>query len=171
MRVTAATVEAYREAASRFATGITIVSCRDDVGDDHAMTASSFVSLSLRPLLICVAVERESRFHATIQQADKWAVSVLSEDDEAAARWLATKGRPLTHQLENWQHHRGTWSGAAVGDRALAAFECATWAFHPAGDHDLLVGEVRQLELADPVPAPLLHHRRAFFGAPEPGDG
>lgn len=171
MRVTAATVEAYREAASRFATGITIVSCRDASGADHAMTASSFVSLSLSPLLVCVAVERESRFHATIQQAQKWAVSVLSEGEEAAARWFATRGRPLTHQLENWEHHRGTWSDAAVGDHALAAFECATWAIHPAGDHELLVGEVRLIELADPVPAPLLHHRRAFWGAPQrPGE-
>ena len=46
---------------------------------DHAMTANSFTSVSLDPLLALVCVERDSRFHEAVLAADSWAVSFLPE--------------------------------------------------------------------------------------------
>jgi flavin reductase len=104
----------FREAVSRFATGLTVVSCHVD-GIDHAMTANAFTSVSLSPLLILVSVERESRFHEAIRNASNWAVSILPRSGEPTARWLATKGRPLAGQLDQVPHHVGESSGAAEG--------------------------------------------------------
>jgi len=156
------TTDAFRDAASRFATGITVVTCVDSDGIDHAMTASSFVSLSLEPLLVSVGVERASRFHRAVSSAGAFAVSVLSESDESAARWFATRGRPLQDQLAHLTHHRGEHVPAALADAALAALECRTWAVYPAGDHDIVVGEVVGIELAPRVPPPLVYYRRGF---------
>ena len=88
------TPDEFREAVSRFATGITVVTCVVD-GVDHAMTANAFASVSLDPLLVLVCVERESRFHEAIAATHAWGVSILPADAEPTARWLATKGRPL----------------------------------------------------------------------------
>jgi flavin reductase (DIM6/NTAB) family NADH-FMN oxidoreductase RutF len=156
------TSEVFRDAASRFATGITVVTCVDPDGVDHAMTASSFVALSLEPLLVSVCVEKASRFHEAIRRASGWAVSVLGSEDEVAARWFATRGRPLEHQLGRLAHHRGPHTGAAVADAALSVLECRTWASYPAGDHDLVVGEVVGVELPVPSAAPLVYFRRGF---------
>lgn len=155
--------EWFREAVSRFTTGLTVVSCRRD-GVDHGMTASSFVSVSLDPLLVMVSVERDTRFHDAVMAAGEWAASVLPEHAVATARWFATKGRPREGQFSELPHHRGRATDTVILDGALAAVECRTWRVVPAGDHDLLLGEVRALEVPDDVPPPLLYHRRGYHG-------
>lgn len=159
--MTEPTADALREAGSRFATGLAVVTCRVG-GADHAMTASSFVALSLDPLLVCVSVEHGTRFHTAVTGAHGWAVSILAESAHPAARWFATKGRPLTDQFASVPHHRGSATGAPLLDGSLAELECRTWAVHPAGDHDLLVGEVVGMSLADDDAQPLLYHRRSY---------
>ena len=62
------TVESFRRAVGRFATGVTVVTAVDG-GLDHAMTASAFTSVSLDPLLVLVCVEKEARFHDAITAA------------------------------------------------------------------------------------------------------
>ena len=66
----------FRLVMSRFATGVTVVTCVQD-GFDHAMTANSFTSVSLEPALVLVCVENDSRFHEAISSVDRWSVSVL----------------------------------------------------------------------------------------------
>jgi len=153
--------EQFREAVSRFATGLTVVTCVAD-GVDHAMTANSFVSVSLDPLLVLVSVERDTRFHEAVTAAGAWSASILPESDESAARWFATRGRPLPGQFDRFSHHRGTSGGAVLLDGALAALECRSWRTVPAGDHDLLLGLVVGLEVPTDAAAPLLYHRRRY---------
>ena len=156
------TPDEFREAVSRFATGITVVTCLVD-GVDHAMTANAFASVSIDPLLVMVCVERDSRFHGAIGESQTWGVSILAADAEPISRWFATKGRPLAGQLERSGHHRSPHSGVAWIDGALAALECRTTESHRAGDHDIVIGEVVELEISpDAVVEPLLYYRRNY---------
>jgi len=41
--------DTFRAALGRFATGITVVTARDEGGRDHGMTVSAFCSVSLEP--------------------------------------------------------------------------------------------------------------------------
>ncbi|MFZ0325086.1 MAG: flavin reductase family protein [Actinomycetes bacterium] len=161
--------DAFRDVVSRFATGITVVTCVDAAGLDHAMTASSFVSVSLDPLLVSVCVERGSKFHAALAETDAWAVSILKPQGQDAARWLATRGRPLAGQLDRTPHTRGAVTGAAVLEAASAHIECRTWASYDGGDHDIVVGEVLGLALADSEAEPLVYYRRGFRRLSDPG--
>lgn len=156
------TPDEFREAVSRFATGITVVTCVVD-GHDHAMTANAFASVSIDPLLVMVCVERDSRFHDAISSSQTWGVSVLAADAESTSRWFATKGRPLAGQLQRTAHHRSKQSGVAWIDGALATLECHTTKMYPAGDHDIVIGEVAELEVAPgPHSEPLLYFRRNY---------
>ena len=163
------TAAEFREAVSRFATGITVVTCVVD-GVDHAMTANAFASVSLDPVLVLVSVERESRFHDAVSATSAWGVSILSADAEPVARWLATKGRPLEGQLDKVAHHRSPALGVALIDNALATLECRTVDTHRAGDHDIVIGEVVAIAtradraVGDPHPLaePLLYYRRRY---------
>ena len=164
------TADEFREAVSRFATGITVVTCVSD-GLDHAMTANAFASVSLEPLLVLVSVERESRFHGAVTTAGAWGVSILRSGAEPTARWLATKGRPLPGQLDRVGHHRSPTLDVAWIDDNLAAMECRTVETVKAGDHDILVGEVQSIELSDQPDDvagldPLLHYRRRYRRLP-----
>lgn len=155
------TRDEFREAVSRFATGITVVTCVAD-GTDHAMTANAFASVSLDPLLVLVCVERDSRFAGAIADTDTWGVSILPAEAEATSRWFATKGRPLLGQLDRTGHHRSP-GGIAWIDGSLASLECRTTEVHRGGDHDIVVGEVVHLEIAAAgEPEPLLYFRRRY---------
>ena len=156
------TPDEFREAVSRFATGITVVTCVVE-GLDHAMTANAFASVSIDPLLVMVCVERDSRFHEAISTSSTWGVSILAATAEPTSRWFATRGRPLAGQLERSGHHRSPRSGVAWIDGALASLECQTTDIHRAGDHDIVIGKVVELEIAshDAVD-PLLYFRRNY---------
>jgi flavin reductase (DIM6/NTAB) family NADH-FMN oxidoreductase RutF len=130
----------------------------------HAMTVSAFTSVSLDPPLVLFCAEKIARFHDAVLAEGSWAVSILAEDDEKTARWLATRGRPLDGQLEGVAYHPGPATGAPLLDDALAALECRTTAVHDAGDHSIVVGEVEAVT-APPETAdrgPLLHYSGAY---------
>lgn len=146
----------------RLATGVTVVTTRSHDGFDHAMTANSFTSVSLDPLLVLVCVEHGTRFHAAAIAQDTWGVSVLDATATAAARWFATAGRPLEGQLERVRYHRGPLTGSALLDGALATLECRTTQRHEAGDHTIVVGEVLALAMPSPDADALLHWAGGF---------
>jgi flavin reductase (DIM6/NTAB) family NADH-FMN oxidoreductase RutF len=89
-----------------------------------------------------------------VLDAGAWAVSILAEDGEKTARWLATRGRPLDGQLDELPHHPGQVTGAPVLDGALAALECQTYAVYDGGDHSIIVGRVTAVENPPAPPAP-----------------
>jgi hypothetical protein len=80
----------------QFAGGIVVVT----TSAGHAMTVSAFTSVSLEPPLVLFCAEKIARFHDAVLAAGSWAVSILAEDAEKTARWLATRGRPLDGQLD-----------------------------------------------------------------------
>ena len=141
----------FRRAAGQFASGIVVVT----TPGGHAMTVSAFASVSLDPPLVLFCAEKIARFHDAVLAEGSWAVSILAEDDEKTARWLALRGRPLDGQLDGVAHHPGPATGAPVLDDALAVLECRTTAVHDAGDHSIVVGQVEAVTRPrEPVPSP-----------------
>jgi flavin reductase (DIM6/NTAB) family NADH-FMN oxidoreductase RutF len=140
----------FRRAAGQFASGIVVVTTRAG----HAMTVSAFTSVSLDPPLVLFCAEKIARFHDAVLAEGSWAVSILAEDDEKTARWLATRGRPMDGQLDGVAHHPGPATGAPLLDGALAALECRTTAVHDAGDHTIVVGQVKAVTVPPEPPEP-----------------
>ncbi len=155
--MTPARVAAFRRAAGQFPTGIVVVAASLG-GTAHAMTVSAFTSVSLEPLLVLFCAEKIARFHDAVAQAGCWAVSILDEESEKTARWLATRGRPLDGQLDAIAHYPGPVTGAPVLGAAVAAIECRTTAVHEGGDHSIVVGEVLGVVERDGQAGPLVYH-------------
>jgi len=153
----------FRQALGRFASGVTVVTTVVD-GEDHALTASAFSSVSLDPPLVLICVDHKNRFHDAVLTSGAWAVSMLPESAQGAATWFATRGRPLEGQLDRVEHHRGPTTGTAILDVALAWLECRTWRVHEGGDHSIVIGEVVWARVSDAVDDPLLYYR-SHYGA------
>ena len=149
----------FRHALGSLAGGISVVSCCVS-GEDHAMTATAVVSVSLEPPLVLCCVSRSSRFWEAISAVDKWSVSILAEEATPHARWLATSGRPLAGQLDQVPHHRGG-NGCALIDDSLAWLECSTESQTRAGDHDIVIGRVDTARLG-PGTEPLVYWRSNY---------
>ena len=146
----------FRRATGQFAGGIVVVT----TSADHAMTVSAFMSVSLEPPLVLFCAEKSARFHDAVLAAGTWAVSILAEDAEKTARWLATGGRPL----DGVAHHPGQVTGAPLLDGALVTLECRTAAVYDGGDHSIIVGQVAAVTGAQGPPSrgPLMHYAGSY---------
>jgi flavin reductase (DIM6/NTAB) family NADH-FMN oxidoreductase RutF len=74
----------FRQAAGRFASGVTVVTTLASEGA-YGVTVSSFASLSLNPLLVTVSINRSSPFLEYVRSAEAFAVSVLASDQQQVA--------------------------------------------------------------------------------------
>jgi len=151
----------FRLAMGRFATGVTVLTTFSG-GHDHAMTANAVTSVSMDPLLVLVCVEVDARFHDAITASGVWGISVLGVDHRPVAQWLSTQGRPLHGQLDRIAHHRGSVTGVALLDDALATLELRTTAVHAAGDHSIVVGEVVSLASTEHPADALVYYRSRY---------
>src|SRR5512144_220419 len=147
----------FRRVVGRFATGVTVVSTVVDA-TDHAMTVSSFTSVSLDPVLVLFCVEKTARFHRAVLASGLWAVSVLAADAVDASAWFASRGRPIAGQLAGFRHRRGAHTGAAVLADAVAALECRTRAVHDGGDHTIVLADVLDVTVPCPDAQPLVYY-------------
>jgi flavin reductase (DIM6/NTAB) family NADH-FMN oxidoreductase RutF len=155
---------AFRAALGRFASGVTVVSTVHD-GVDSATTVSAFTSVSLDPPLVLVSIGLRNRFSGPVLASGVWGVSVLREDGHGAASWFARHGRDLTRPLHGVAHHRGSATGVALIDAALAWLECRTWRAYDGADHTLLVGTVVAATVAaGEASDPLLYFRSHYAG-------
>jgi flavin reductase (DIM6/NTAB) family NADH-FMN oxidoreductase RutF len=154
----------YRDAVGRFPTGVTVLSAQLG-GRHHAMTANSFTSVSLDPVLVLVCVDRSARLHDLVLAAGTWGVSVLGADAEEVSRRFADRGRAPGEGLTEVPHHYGPHTGAALLDDALATFECRTVAVHPGGDHTVLLGEVLGVAVPRPDDPALVYYRGEYRSA------
>ena len=145
--------QALRTALGRFATGVTIVTCRDASGHSLGLTVNSFASLSLDPPLVLWSLRAASPNLAAFETASHFAVNVLTEAQLPLSRRFAS---PVHDKFDE-----GAWSagegGAPVLAGCAAVFECSTERFLPAGDHVLFIGRVRAAHQAMEL-APLLFH-------------
>jgi flavin reductase (DIM6/NTAB) family NADH-FMN oxidoreductase RutF len=155
-----ADADEYRRVVGHFATGVTVCTTFAH-GVHHAMTANSFTSVSLDPVLVLVAVERRARFHDAVRASGTFAVNVLAADQEDLSRWAATRGRDGS-ELFRWPFAIGAATGAVLFDGALASLECATYATHDGGDHTLVLGSVLDIAAARPEADPLLYFKGAY---------
>lgn len=132
-----------RQAMGRFATGVTVVTAQDSAGV-HGMTANGFMSVSLDPPLVLISLGN-CRMRGLLENLDRYAINVLSEDQEDVSAHFA--GQP---RLENVQFDE--WKGFAFVPGAVAHIGARIVDRHVAGDHELIIGEVEALRFRDGRP-------------------
>ena len=136
-----ATKDEYRAAVAALPAGVAVVTTtwRRTV---WAITVSSVTSVSLEPPLLLFCVHGDARLRDALDEVDTWTLSVLGAGQGPVADWLASPGRPSVGQLARVPHHLSETAAGVRLDGAAAWFECRTQALHPAGDHDVVIGEV-----------------------------
>lgn len=131
---------AFRAVTGYFATGVTLVTSSWE-GVHTALTANSFASVSLDPLLVLVCVDLTAESHPFIASSRAFAVNILSADQEGISRAFATKDPGKDAALRTLPHHTGQ-SGAPILDESLGFFDCRVVQETHAGDHTIFIGEV-----------------------------
>ena len=150
------TVHDFRTALSRFATGVTVVTCQSDIGP-LGMTVNSFASVSLEPPLVLWSPARSSSRHGAFVSADRFVIHILGADQADTCQQFTKTGHDFTG-LELTTSE----GGAPLIAGCLAHFECSRFATHEAGDHTIIVGRVEAA--AAKHGAPLVFAGGAFGG-------
>lgn len=143
---------ALRLALSGFATGVTVVTCRDGAGRAVGLTVNSFNALSLDPPLVLWSLRLASPRLAAFDAATHFAINVLSEAQVEVSRRFAS-AQPAGFDEGQWLDSPGR---APLLAGSVASFECALASHQTAGDHRLYIGHVLAVA-TQPLP-PLLFH-------------
>jgi flavin reductase (DIM6/NTAB) family NADH-FMN oxidoreductase RutF len=146
-----------KDAMSRFATGVTIVTTRH-AGEDYGMTCNSFNTVSLEPPMVMWCIRKNSHSHHAFTSGAGYVVNVLAAAQEAEAV-------KFTHG-SHAERFSGvscttTPSGLQRLNAVVAWFDCAVEQIVSAGDHDILIGRVQHCGVQD---APGLVYARRQFG-------
>jgi 3-hydroxy-9,10-secoandrosta-1,3,5(10)-triene-9,17-dione monooxygenase reductase component len=144
-----------RRVLGHFASGVTIVTGTHE-GNQVGFACQSFTSVSLDPPLVLFCPARTSSTWPRIQQAGRFCVNVLAEDQLELCKAFATSGGD---KFEGLAWHETPWGPSLDG--VLATVSCDIEQVHPAGDHDVVLGHVRELVTHREV-GPLLFFKGAF---------
>jgi flavin reductase (DIM6/NTAB) family NADH-FMN oxidoreductase RutF len=130
----------YRRTCAQFTTGITVVTVLDNLGRPHGMTVNSFSSVSLDPPLVLVSIDLRNAILGHFISSSWFAINILAEHQEHLSRRFSSPSEDRFVDV-NW--HAGV-SGTPILEGTLAHLECSVVRTFEAGDHTLLIGEVRQ---------------------------
>ena len=126
-------------------------------GQPVGLAVNSFTSVSLEPALVSFCVATSSTTWPKVRTTGAFCVNVLAEHQEALSRAFATRG-PDRFMGVGW---RPAPSGAPVLTDVLAWIDCTVEAEHEAGDHVIVIGRVRELELGHEG-RPLVFYRGGY---------
>jgi flavin reductase (DIM6/NTAB) family NADH-FMN oxidoreductase RutF len=132
----------FRQAGRRFASGVTVVTTRTPDDAVHGATVSAFCTLSLEPLQVMISLGQAGRLATLIKESNRFAVSILAEDQESVSRAFADSNRPLATTTFHDAPTRTEATGAPILEGALAYFDCTLEATFDSGDHTIFIGSV-----------------------------
>ncbi|MEP3422208.1 MAG: flavin reductase family protein [Erythrobacter sp.] len=133
----------FRRLMGLFATGVCVVSVNSGKDAIAAMTVNSFVSVSLDPMVVCWSLQNSSSQFDVYARADRFAVSILAQDQAELATRYAARGDTQLRELDFTQSAQGL----PVIAGALGHFGCQKHSDHLVGDHTMIFGEVAGLRI------------------------
>ena len=141
---------AFRRTLGMFATGVTVLSTR--VADQvHGMTANAFMSVSLRPPLVLVSIDRRAKMGALMHEGTRFGVSVLEARQTALSdRFAGRIGDDPPEATFEIVHETPLVEGALA--HLVARVVRSYW----GGDHSLFLGQVEFARYGEG--RPLLFH-------------
>ncbi len=143
-----------------FVTGITVITVAEGDEEIHGMTANSFTSVSLDPLLVLVCVDHRARTHTHLQARQRFGINILANDQRAISEYYARSVETHQHAEVAGARFDRTSHGTPVLHGALAYLECRLHSAKAAGDHTIFVAEVEEVVMGEGTP--LLYFRGQY---------
>ncbi|MFZ9478837.1 MAG: flavin reductase [Gammaproteobacteria bacterium] len=151
------TETAYRDAISRFLSGVTVITTSHG-GEMQGITATAVASVTLQPPTLLVCLNRQSATCRTLIDSGLFAVNILQATQQELAQRFATKQPDKFAGVATMTGH----SGVPLLSGALANLECRVSAQNDVGTHRIFFGEVLSVAVAEGVP---LGYFRGKFSA------
>jgi len=146
--------EEFRRALGQFATGVTVVTVEDTTisgapprSQVHGMTANSFTSVSLEPLLVLICVDQQAKMLPLLQKKRCFGISVLTAEQQDLSRYFSRSEKNPEAEERLGIRYRWTENGIPLLEGTIAQMACQIVATHVSGDHTIFVAEVQSVEI------------------------
>lgn len=134
----------FRETLGHYPTGVAVITAIDEDGQPVGMVVGSFTSVSLDPPIVAYLPTRQSYTYARLRTAGHFCVNVLASDQRELCARFATRGEDKFAGVA-WTPAP---SGAPILDGAVAWIDCEATDELDGGDHVIVLGRVRDLDIA-----------------------
>lgn len=134
-----------RQVLGQYPTGVCAITAREDDGSPTGFVVGSFTSVSLDPPLVAFFADKSSTSWPKIERAGRFCVNVLGADHERLCRRFATKNVDRFEGVR-W---RPACTGSPIIDGVVAWVDCELHSVLDAGDHHIVIGRVRELDVEE----------------------
>ena len=141
----------FRKVLGKYPTGVTLVSSKDDQGP-FAMVIGSFGSVSLDPPLVQFMPAKESGTWSRIKKTGRYCVNVLGEQQLDLSNSFFNKDKDPFEAI----HWSESTLGSPIIEGCVAWIDCLIGDVHEAGDHYIVIGEVKAIGATEKDEGPLL---------------
>ena len=141
----------FRKVLGKYPTGVTLVSSKDDQGP-FAMVIGSFGSVSLDPPLVQFMPAKESGSWSRIKKTGRYCVNVLGEQQLDLSNSFFNKDKDPFEAI----HWSESTLGSPIIEGCVAWIDCLIGDVHEAGDHYIVIGEVKAIGATEKDEGPLL---------------
>ena len=146
-----------RGAFGKFPSGVAAL-CAVIDGEPTGLVASSFsVGVSYEPPLVLFSVQNSSTTWPVLRQGGRIGVSILGSDHARECYQLASRKGDRFANIDT----RTTDLGALFIEGSSLWLDCEIYSETPAGDHTIVLLEVKSLKVSDDRD-PLIYHSAAF---------
>lgn len=152
--------KAFRNALGQFPTGVTVVTTLDAEGNKIGMTANSFSSVSLDPMLVLWSIARSSKAFDAFTQAEHFAIHILNAQQKQVSSQFASNCDDRFAGVETVAGH----GGIPLLTDYSAVFQCKLEQRYEGGDHVILVGRV--VDFDNRALPPLIFHAGRYADLP-----
>ena len=135
-------ISKLKKAFGSFATGVTVVATCEANHTPRGFTANSFSSVSLEPPLLLVCIAKSALSLNVFKEASFFSVNILSETQREVARVFASQSEEKFDCVP-WE---SGFKNVPLLSGSLARFVCKTDRHIEAGDHTILIGEVKDFD-------------------------
>ncbi len=157
MANTEVTADLFRNAWSNFATGVTVISTKEDDGRVHGMTANSVTSVSLEPPLALITIAHERNSYPLVKRNGRFGISVLNARQQGIARHYTVPAQ--IRETLTAPEFEALGESMVVTD-SLAAMDCRVVDSVEAGDHTIFIAKLEAIRINEGDP--LLYFRSSF---------
>jgi len=148
----------FKKACAQWCTGVSIVTATDKEGCDFGLTLNSVTSVSVDPPLMLVCIDNGSATLGALKSKGAFCINILSVNQQELSVLFATRD---ANKFGTLTPMRGKLD-VPVLDGCIISLECEVEAIYPGGDHEIVVGRLKNIIEGDGSSKPLLYMNRKY---------
>lgn len=149
--------ESFRGLMSRWATGVSLITCVGD-GEPVGCTVNALTSLSLEPPRLLVCLDLTARTLEHLRMSGRFCVNMLAAEQRELSRRFASRSSTQAEKFDGTPYR--TEHGTILLEGCIATLVCDVVEELVHGDHAIVVGEFVHGETRDGDP--LIFFRSEF---------